>query len=152
MIKALMLEDHRFPCTSCGRSYSQKRNLLAHVRLECGKEAQFPCPVCPYRAKRKGHLKNHVAMRHYQVFKQTFSVDNNIESGPVLECPNCGRRYKKKESLQVHIRVDCNKEKRFVCPFCPYRTARKNNFKVHMGLKHRQQVAVGFDTYGIPQV
>lgn len=51
-------------CGDCGRSYSRKDNLNRHQRLECGKEPQFACYFCPYKAKRKGHLLNHIALKH----------------------------------------------------------------------------------------
>ncbi|KAG8259284.1 hypothetical protein J6590_014753 [Homalodisca vitripennis] len=51
-------------CDSCGRRYRQRYNLLVHQRLECGKEPQFPCNLCAYRAKRKTTLKTHLAIKH----------------------------------------------------------------------------------------
>lgn len=57
-------QENVYVCNLCGRRYKQKRNLMAHVRLECGKEAQFPCQFCSYKAKRKAHLKNHMLLRH----------------------------------------------------------------------------------------
>jgi hypothetical protein len=54
----------RFVCCNCGKVYRWKNTLYRHLRLECGKEPQFHCPHCPYRAKRKGNLQKHVAIRH----------------------------------------------------------------------------------------
>ncbi|KAG8259383.1 hypothetical protein J6590_014853 [Homalodisca vitripennis] len=52
-------------CDGCGRVYKYKRSLARHQRYECGTEQQFPCPMCPYRAKQKCHLVTHTVLRHY---------------------------------------------------------------------------------------
>lgn len=55
---------NQFLCKRCGRSYNRKDNLLRHQRFECGKEPQWQCPVCPYKAKQKGTLRTHLLFRH----------------------------------------------------------------------------------------
>ncbi|KAE8747862.1 hypothetical protein FOCC_FOCC005474 [Frankliniella occidentalis] len=52
------------PCPNCSAAYSLKRNLQRHLRLECGQEPRFQCPVCDYRSKRRNNLHNHVLLRH----------------------------------------------------------------------------------------
>ncbi|CAB0016851.1 unnamed protein product, partial [Nesidiocoris tenuis] len=58
------LSGKRFYC-HCGRSYRDKRNLKRHVLYECGKEATFQCPHCCYKAKRKGSLRIHIGVKHW---------------------------------------------------------------------------------------
>lgn len=53
-----------FPCDSCDRKYTRKDNLRRHKKFECGKEPQFYCSHCPYRAKYKGTLQVHIALKH----------------------------------------------------------------------------------------
>ncbi|KAJ9593769.1 hypothetical protein L9F63_027588, partial [Diploptera punctata] len=55
-----------FKCKNCGKLYRWKNSLYTHVRLECGKEPQFQCPYCPYRAKLKGNLQKHIKLKHFQ--------------------------------------------------------------------------------------
>jgi len=55
--------DGRFKCV-CGKSYGHKGNLSKHLKYECGKEPQFTCPHCPYAAKHKSHMTNHVFSKH----------------------------------------------------------------------------------------
>jgi len=51
-------------CTKCGKVYRWKKSLSLHLRVECGKEPQFQCPLCPYKAKQKGNLKSHIRVWH----------------------------------------------------------------------------------------
>ncbi|KAJ9596784.1 hypothetical protein L9F63_012165 [Diploptera punctata] len=50
--------QHR--CKVCGRGYRWRESLLRHMRVECGKEAQFQCPFCPLKTKHKHSLVRHV--------------------------------------------------------------------------------------------
>lgn len=54
----------KFSCESCGRSYQSKGALTTHTKWECGKEPQFQCPHCIYKAKLKGSLKSHLVTKH----------------------------------------------------------------------------------------
>ncbi|XP_034249727.1 protein krueppel-like isoform X2 [Thrips palmi] len=54
----------RFECFQCGNVYRWKGNLMAHLRVECGKEPNQHCPYCPQRFKHKSHLKRHFLRLH----------------------------------------------------------------------------------------
>lgn len=51
-------------CEQCGKLYKQKGTLAFHLRYECGKEPQFSCDFCNYKAKRKTSLNSHIAFKH----------------------------------------------------------------------------------------
>lgn len=51
-------------CDVCLKAYRYSNGLRRHLKYECGKEPQFQCPHCPYKAKQKVHLKSHVALKH----------------------------------------------------------------------------------------
>ncbi|XP_021915073.1 longitudinals lacking protein, isoforms A/B/D/L isoform X13 [Zootermopsis nevadensis] len=53
-----------FQCPNCGNYYKYKRNMLAHLKLECGMEPQFQCQFCPCRYKQKSKLQIHVGSKH----------------------------------------------------------------------------------------
>lgn len=53
----------KFHC-NCGRSYIHKRDLQRHKYYQCGKEPQFKCMHCPYRANLKNYLENHIRNKH----------------------------------------------------------------------------------------
>ncbi|KAK6629291.1 hypothetical protein RUM43_003108 [Polyplax serrata] len=51
-------------CPKCNQRYSSPAHLKRHLKYECGLEAQFSCPYCFYRAKRKDNLHAHIARKH----------------------------------------------------------------------------------------
>ncbi|KAJ8686847.1 hypothetical protein QAD02_022641 [Eretmocerus hayati] len=54
-----------FTCQTCHKTYQVRSSLLRHARLECiGRIAQYACPYCQYRAKRKDNLRSHVFGKH----------------------------------------------------------------------------------------
>ena len=58
-------------------------------------------------------------------------------------CPQCGRVYRWKKSLNLHLKYECGTEPKFQCPYCFFRAKRKWSLKQHILGKH-QQNAVAF--------
>lgn len=56
-----------FVCGDCGRTYKLKSSLRNHQKWECGKEPQFQCPYCIYKAKQKMHMARHMERMHRDV-------------------------------------------------------------------------------------
>lgn len=54
--------ERPFQCNQCGASFTQKGNLLRHIKLHSG-EKPFKCPFCNYACRRRdaltGHLRTH---------------------------------------------------------------------------------------------
>lgn len=63
-----------FSCSDCGRLYKLKSSLRNHQKWECGKEPQFQCPYCVYRAKQKMHIGRHMERMHKERF---FKVESD---------------------------------------------------------------------------
>ncbi|XP_066497115.1 zinc finger protein Helios isoform X2 [Hoplias malabaricus] len=78
--------DRPFQCNQCGVSFTQKGNLLRHVKLHTG-EKPFKCPFCSYACRRRDALTGHL---------RTHSV------GKPHKCNYCGRSYKQRTSLEEH--------------------------------------------------
>lgn len=59
--------ERPFHCTQCGASFTQKGNLLRHIKLHSG-EKPFKCPMCSYACRRRdalsGHLRTHSGTSH----------------------------------------------------------------------------------------
>lgn len=79
-------EERKFTCTACGRCYKHKKSLILHQRYECGKEPQFQCNFCPYKAKQKVHVRKHMSKKHNHfsiaenknLLTQCFLTSNNF--------------------------------------------------------------------------
>ncbi|XP_062861802.1 zinc finger protein Helios [Trichomycterus rosablanca] len=78
--------DRPFQCNQCSVTFTQKGNLLRHIKLHTG-EKPFKCPFCNYACRRRDALSGHL---------RTHSV------GKPHKCNYCGRSYKQRTSLEEH--------------------------------------------------
>lgn len=62
-----------YPCPDCGRLYKLKSSLRNHQKWECGKEPQFQCQFCPYKAKQKMHIGRHLERMHKDLTQLQFN-------------------------------------------------------------------------------
>lgn len=62
-----------YSCPECGRFYKLKSSLRNHQKWECGKEPQFSCPFCVYKAKQKMHINRHLERMHKEKIKVDMS-------------------------------------------------------------------------------
>ncbi|XP_037948348.1 longitudinals lacking protein, isoforms A/B/D/L-like isoform X2 [Teleopsis dalmanni] len=69
------------PCPECGRVYKLKSSLRNHQKWECGKEPQFQCPFCVYRAKQKMHIGRHMERMHKEKFIKLDDIKTFTSSG-----------------------------------------------------------------------
>ncbi|XP_036183108.1 DNA-binding protein Ikaros isoform X6 [Myotis myotis] len=58
--------ERPFQCSQCGASFTQKGNLLRHIKLHSG-EKPFKCHLCNYACRRRdaltGHLRTHSVIK-----------------------------------------------------------------------------------------
>lgn len=53
-----------FRCPKCQTVYNAQRNLVRHVRYECGRTRTFKCPYCAYTSCRNNDVTRHLHRKH----------------------------------------------------------------------------------------
>lgn len=74
-----------FDCSVCGRIYKLKSSLRNHQKWECGKEPQFKCPYCVYKAKQKMHMARHMERMHKEIDFSAVKAELGIKNEPEPE-------------------------------------------------------------------
>lgn len=96
-----------------------------HERQHEDRKLEVACQICGKVMRGAMALKKHVSMVH--------------ETRPQFQCDFCSKSFKRKETLNVHLRIHTG-EKPFQCPRCDYASETKGNLKAHMWRKHKMQL------------
>ncbi|XP_067869791.1 zinc finger protein Aiolos-like isoform X3 [Heterodontus francisci] len=110
--------ERPFHCNQCGASFTQKGNLLRHIKLHTG-EKPFKCHLCNYACRRRDALSGHL---------RTHSIDKPYK------CSFCGRSYKQRSSLEEHKdRCHSYLERTGLCTPAETEEVRQHSLKAEMG-------------------
>lgn len=63
-VNDLALDDAKYACNVCGKTYKIKGSLKRHKNYECGVEPTLKCPHCPHKCKYKSDLRKHMNQKH----------------------------------------------------------------------------------------
>lgn len=94
-------EKGQIQCTECGKWLMNNRCLKSHMVLHS--DVEFRCDQCDYVTKKKVLLTRHQLTQH-------------SDEKPFV-CNLCGRAYKLKRALTVHI-AQHGSTTTYQCPFC----------------------------------
>ncbi|XP_046339745.2 uncharacterized protein LOC124120886 isoform X2 [Haliotis rufescens] len=86
--------EHPFKCKICGKGFVQKSGLQAHMCKHTGAKP-VKCKLCPMTFAVDDHRRKHAEKVH-----------NVVDDGsrPILKCEMCSCVFKRKGTLNVHIR------------------------------------------------
>lgn len=116
-------EKGQLQCTECGKWLMNNRCLKTHMILHSNVE--FSCDKCEYVTKKKALLKRHLLTQH-----------SNLRP---YKCERCGRDFKMKRSLTIHI-AQHGSTKKFKCQFCDRSFNSSTNFYAHRKSAHPKEL------------
>lgn len=116
-------EKGQLQCNECGKWLMNSRCLKTHMILHS--DAEFRCDQCDYVTKKKVLLNRHLLTQH-------------SNERPFV-CNLCGRDFKMKRSLTVHIAQHGSTTK-YQCPFCDRTFNSSTNFYTHRKSLHPKEL------------
>jgi len=147
------LREERFTCTSCGRAYSHKKNLMHHMKekhvdmytthmevysnksILRNNNGKFSCTECGKEFARKWGLIRHHERKHLrtgvEMYKTEPTPKHNTGVGICDTQPADVGMSEKENILENSGRI-------FSCTECDKRYAHKTSLSQHMKVKHIQ--------------
>ena len=96
----------RFPCSACGKVFSEKTRLLIHNRIHSG-EKPYVCEDCGFSCAQKDNLRLHKQFKH----PSTDGAEKRFA------CPLCPASFLTKSNLSRHS-ISHSDMKQCVCETC----------------------------------
>lgn len=130
-------------CPECGKSFSNKYNMLVHRRGHAG-AASFPCDRCRRTYRNQGSLSNHKKLVHEGILNYTCSecgeafptrsardVHHRLHTGDTpYKCDYCEKAYRAKNTLARHVEIHLDVRK-YVCEICSKKFRKKSHLDYH---------------------
>lgn len=117
-------------CAECGRSFSNEHLLMRHSKVH-SKKPRFTCEKCGkefnFGYKLRKHEQSH---RNAALIRERISV-KKVPSKADLTCPICCKTLSSRNHLKHHRFVH-TEEKPYPCEVCKKKYTRKETLRLHM--------------------
>ncbi|KAL2714708.1 zinc finger protein 569-like [Vespula squamosa] len=100
------------------------------VRMTARGQSSYKCPNCDRFYMRTSCLKPPLSSLYRAIVRRhCVLVNGNLKE---FACNLCPRTYSTLRALRFHQRIECNREPKFTCGWCDYRTLRRTSLQRHM--------------------
>ena len=106
-------------CPECDKVFSNKYNMLVHMKNHSKSSVKFACDKCNKSYKSRGNLSHHKKIAHEGLLP--------------FPCPLCGEAFPSKMARDVHTRIHTG-SKPFCCQFCDKSFRAKNSLQRHIDM------------------
>ncbi|XP_058798737.1 zinc finger protein 160-like [Phymastichus coffea] len=107
-------------CPFCDKIFSDERKVANHVRNV--HRRRFKCDLC---------RRQYFSAEALEAHRKTHNTDSHFE------CAICHLKYKREETLQSHfVRVHSDMEEKYVCDHCGKRYKLKQDLMLHINQVH----------------
>ena len=124
-------------CSTCGKEFSGKVNLLNHMKYVHSETRAYSCIVCDSKFKQKRDMRVHVLNVHgANISKAHYG---NVENQEDFLCDVCDSSFKYKKNLNHHIRSKhetSNDAHKVQCDICSLNFTEEKCLHAHKKLKH----------------
>lgn len=69
------------------------------------------------------------------------NIVSGLQENRRFHCGNCSASYKNKKHLHQHLHYECGVEPKFTCEYCGRKYKRKYSYTMHLKMVHRVGVA-----------
>ncbi|KAK2116282.1 hypothetical protein P7K49_006908 [Saguinus oedipus] len=166
--------DQLFPCDVCGKVFGRQQTLSRHLSLhtgnttpndkekfkikisyitqnlksKAGKERKYKCHLCPYAAKCRANLNQHLTVHSVKlvstdtedIVSAVTSEGSDGKKHPYYySCHVCGFETELNVQFVSHMSLHVDKEQwmfSICCTACDFVTMEEAEIKTHIGTKH----------------
>ncbi|XP_013135719.1 PREDICTED: zinc finger protein 585A isoform X3 [Papilio polytes] len=139
-------------CPECNKTFSNKYNMLIHMKSHKGVTEKHPCDRCNKVYKSKASLKSHQDISHEGILSFVCSycgeafpsriardVHRRIHTGDKpYTCEHCNRSYRAKNTLDRHLEIHLN-VRNYECYICSKKFRRSTHLKYHLNTHRRKK-------------